>query len=362
MPRRRGEPIVKRTLVGTLTVLLLVGAMFAIPASADPAKTGYPNSMSATGDSITRAFNTCFFPFTDCTQNSWATGTNTTVNSVYKRILANNGLISGKNFNDAKSGAKMVDLGGQVTTANGRAVELITVLMGANDVCTSSESSMTAVSTFASQFQQAMNTASAGSPNARISIGSIPNIYNLWNILHTNSSAVSTWGLYGICQSMLVNPTSTAQVDVDRRARVQQRNIDFNTQLAQICAQYIHCRFDNNAAYNLQFATSDVSTRDYFHPAIAGQAKAASTAWGATFNFTDNIAPASNATTSPVTGGLSVSITATDNVGVSGIEYKIGTGGYVRYSVPVTVPTGSTITYRAVDVNGNNEATHSITA
>ena len=45
-----------------------------------------------------------------------------------------------------------------------------------------------------------------------------------------------------------------------------------------------------------------------------------------------------------------------------GIEYRINGGTYTRYTGAVTVATGSTITYRAVDVNGNIEASHSITA
>lgn len=347
------------TLISAVALSIVVASW---ARAADSEQTGYPDSMASAGDSITRAFNTCWFPFIDCTQNSWATGTNSSVNSVYLRILANNSAISGNAHNDAVSGAKMGDLNGQVTTINGRNVELVTILMGANDVCTSSESTMTSVDTFRAQFEQAMATLSAGSPNARISVGSVPDVYHLWEILHTNSSAVSTWNLYGICQSLLQNATSTSQADEARRQRVRQRNIDFNTALAEVCAQYIHCRFDNNASFNLQFVPDDVSTRDYFHPSIQGQTKAAATAWGSTFDLSDNVAPVSSATTTAVSGGISVTITATDNAGVAGIEYKIDGGAYVRYDAPVFVATGSTIEYRAVDVNGNNEATKSITA
>ena len=342
--------------------VVLGSILFASGASADPAKTGYPNSMASTGDSITRAFNTCWFPYVDCPSNSWSTGTNSSVNSHYRRILAANSSISGKNFNDAASGAKMADLNGQVGSAAGQNVEYGTILMGANDVCTSSEASMTPVATFRAQFQTAMNTVTAGLPNARIYVSSIPNIYQLWNVLKNNSSARTAWALFGICQSMLQNPTSTAQADVDRRARVQQRNIDFNTQLQQVCAQYIHCRYDNGAAYGIAFSSSNVTTRDYFHPNISGQLLAANTTWAATFNFADNVAPTSTATSVVVSGGISVSIGATDNAGVQGIEYKIGAGAWVRYTGAVTVATGSTITFRAVDVNGNIEATKSITA
>jgi lysophospholipase L1-like esterase len=341
---------------------MVFAAIIISTASADPAKTGYPNSMASTGDSITRAYNTCWFPYVDCPSNSWSTGTSSSVNSQYLRILVANGAISGKNYNDAVTGGKMGDLNGQVASAVGQGVDYVTILMGANDVCTSSESSMTSVATLRAQFQTAMNTVTSGLPNARIYVSSIPNIYNLWNVLHNNSSARSVWALFGICQSMLANPTSTAQADVDRRARVSQRNIDFNTQLQQVCALYVHCRYDNGAAYGIAFTASNVTTRDYFHPNISGQALAASVSWGATYNFTDSVAPISTATTSAVSGGISVSITASDAAGVSGIEYKIGAGAWVRYTGPVTVATGSAITYRAVDTNGNIEATHTITA
>src|SRR5437773_2801007 len=87
-----------------------VALLAASAALADPAKVGYPSSIASTGDSITRAFETCFLPFTDCPANSWSTGTSSAVNSQYRRILAANPAISGRSHNDAKTGARMVDL------------------------------------------------------------------------------------------------------------------------------------------------------------------------------------------------------------------------------------------------------------
>src|SRR5215207_11615330 len=95
---------IRRLLVALAAALCLVA--FAAPAAC----AAYPNSMAALGDSITRAFNTCIFPFVDCPANSWATGTNATVNSFYSRLLAVNPGISGHLFNDARSGAKIADL------------------------------------------------------------------------------------------------------------------------------------------------------------------------------------------------------------------------------------------------------------
>jgi lysophospholipase L1-like esterase len=328
-----------------------------------PAIVNYPSSIASTGDSITRAFNTGGVPFTDSTGNSWSTGTNSTVMSHYSRILPNHPPISGQNFNDAVTGAQMVDLNSQVQSAVTQGAAYVTVLLGANDACTDTEAQMTPVATYRAQFQTAMNTLATGLPNARIFVLSVPNVYNLWFILKDDSSARSTWSLFGICQSLLANPTSTAQADVDRRNRVKQRVIDYNTQLAEVCATNIHCKFDNNAAFNTDFVPSDVSTRDYFHPTIAGQAKIANVSYGATFDFREGVPPATVAMLgkSVYGGNRLFTFTASDNTGVAGIEYKINSGAWTRYASPVSLPNGSSLTYRAVDVNGNIETARTIT-
>lgn len=243
-----------------------------------------PSSMSALGDSITRAFNAAGW-FVDYPARSWTTGTDSGVNSHYLRIKAKNSAITNKNYNDAKSGAEMIDLNGQAQTAVGRGVQYVTILMGANDVCASSEAGMTPVTTFRSQFQTAMTTLTTGLPNASIFVASIPRIKRLWEVGKGSSSARAAWDGYNICQSMLANPTSTAQADVDRRVRVDQRNIDFNTQLQQVCAQYVNCKFDGNAVFNYQFQLSHMSGWDYFHPNKSGQTALASVSYAAGFNW-----------------------------------------------------------------------------
>ena len=210
-----------------LVWLAVVAISLAVPAAAtaDVAHTGYPSSIASTGDSITRAFNTCSFPFVDCPQNSWSTGSSSAVNSHYRRILAANAAISGRNYNDAQTGAKMAGLNGQVGAAVAQQVDYVTVLMGANDVCTSSVSRMTPAATLAAQLRTALQTLSAGLPNARIFVASVPNVYRLWAILHTDLLAVLTWDIGGICQSLLANPTSTAPADVARRQQVYDRTV-----------------------------------------------------------------------------------------------------------------------------------------
>jgi lysophospholipase L1-like esterase len=175
----------------------------------------------------------------------------------------------------------MVDLAGQLATVATQNVDYVTVLMGGNDVCQPSESAMTPVADFTAQFSNAMATFTAASPNTNVYVVSIPNVYNLWNVLKNNGLARFIWAIGGVCQSMLARPTSTQTADVQRRARVLQREVDDNTALANVCAAYTKCRFDGNAVFGITFAASDVSTRDYFHPSLAGQKKLAQVSWSA---------------------------------------------------------------------------------
>lgn len=262
---------------GMSDVRRLLGAICAavcliIAIASTAANAAFPNSIAATGDSITRAFNTCAFPFTDCPANSWATGTEAAVNSFYLRILERNASIRGNLVNHARSGAKMTNLPGQVTNVVSSRSEFVTIEMGANDVCTSSEETMTSVASFRTSFEGAMRTLRERLPSTRIAVGSIPNVYQLWSLLNPNRTAVSTWNSFSICQSMLRNPTSRTREDEERRLRVQRREVEFNGVLAAVCAEHANCQYDGGAGYAYRFEAAEVSTRDYFHPSVRGQA------------------------------------------------------------------------------------------
>ena len=260
----------------------LAAAVVALTVSAS-AQAAYPNSIASTGDSITRAFNDCWFPFVDCPSASWTTGTSSY--SHYRRIQSVNPAITGRTFNHAATGADMADLAGQVQGVIGRRAEYVTILMGANDVCASSEAGMTPVDVFAGQFSAAVSSLTAALPATRIFVSSIPDVHQLFTLYRWDLGANSVWAIAGICQSMLANPWSNSSADVARRSRVRQRNIDYNAVLGQVCAMYASCRFDGNAVFNTAFVRSDVSTRDYFHPSVNGQAKLAAITWNAAVGF-----------------------------------------------------------------------------
>ena len=248
----------------SFVVAVAAGVLVAPAASA-----AAPNSMASMGDSITRAFNACGW-YSDCTDRSWSTGGDTVVNSHYLRLRALNPNLSVR-YNDARSGAKAADMPGQAATVASQNVEYVTIEIGANDACTSSESGMTSVATFRSQIDSALNTLRTR-PAMRVFIGSIPDIKRLWFVGKDSSPARFFGARGGISQPRRATPPSPSQADEDRRNRVRQRVVDFNAQLAQACAAYgTNCKFDNNAIFNYPFQLSQVSGWDYFHPNREGQ-------------------------------------------------------------------------------------------
>jgi lysophospholipase L1-like esterase len=260
-------------------VLLTLVALALVNPAVAAARTAYPKSIASIGDSLTRAAGTGFLPWTDNPAGSWSTGTDTSVNSHYQRLLALNPKIRGNNYNDARSGAKMGELGAQMGTVVAQRADYVTVEMGGNDVCASTEAAMTSAADYRAQFNAGLDRVTTGLPNVKIFVASIPNIYHLWQLYHDDLFAQVAWSTFGVCQTMLANPTSTAQSDVDRRARVLQRIVDDNAALAEVCALYRQCRFDGNAAFDAQFTKADVGHFDYFHPSLAGQAAFAAGTW-----------------------------------------------------------------------------------
>jgi lysophospholipase L1-like esterase len=263
----------RRWLVVLVSCVAMVWATSGSAAAASPP---LPTSIAAIGDSISQAADVCCW-YGDHPHNSWSTGDASWdgVLSHYERIRAAKPAIAGHNYNDSVSGARMSDAPNQAAKAVQQQARYVTILMGANDLCTSSTSTMTSVETFRAQFQQTLATLAGLPAQAHIFVSSIPNVYHLWELYHTDWLAELVWSTAHICQSLL----STSNTDADRQA-VRDRETAFNAVLAQECAKVANCRFDGNAAYGYTFTASQVSKLDYFHPSLSGQAALASVTWG----------------------------------------------------------------------------------
>ena len=262
---------VVRVLVFPLALLL---SLLMAP-TANAATTPLPNSMAALGDSITQAANVAYW-YGDHPADSWSTGNSSSdgVYSQYERLVKVNTAMTSHGYNDAVSGARASGLSTQVQKALTQKPGYVTLLIGANDLCTSSTSTMTSAGDFNIKVSAALAALHSGLPNARIFVSSIPNIYQLWSVQRGNWAARSVWSAAGICPSMLASANTETT-----RQKVVAREGEFNKSLSHICAKYPRCRWDGGATYNYKFPASQISVLDYFHPSLSGQAALAQVTW-----------------------------------------------------------------------------------
>ena len=263
----------------TAAAALVAGTLIAASsASATVTTAPPPSKMAALGDSITQAAMTCS-ALTSCPANSWSTGTTTAVQSHYLRLKAKNPVLVG--YNDAVSGKASAQLPGQAATAVSQGAQYVTIEMGANDACTSTVAGMTPAATYQANIHNALATLANSPAHPQIFVASVPSLMRMYNLSKNNSTARFWWALFGTCKSMLANPTSTTATDVARRNAVEAQVVAYNAALATECAAVANCRFDGNAVYNYPFTSSDISTRDYFHPSLTGQGHLAAVTWAA---------------------------------------------------------------------------------
>ena len=304
-----------RRIATAVTMFFAMLALSAAPASAVKP----PKVMAALGDSITRAFNTEINPPTcptgpslDCPANSWSTGTNPAVNSQFQRIQARNPNRHTVAYNDSVSGARAAGLDAQALTAAGQHPDYVTIEIGGNDACQPTLAQQTPTATFRSQVETAVTDLVNADPKVYVEMLSVPDINQLHTIFTSplDLNALTRWSAFGVCQALLAEPLSTAEADVLRRAAFRDQVIAYNGALAEVCAEFKRCRYDNNAVFNSKFTTADVanvtntgglnefpfnvipvfgegaipnSTADYFHPSLQGQALLAEGSWNATF-------------------------------------------------------------------------------
>jgi lysophospholipase L1-like esterase len=265
-----------------LTAALLVAAGCTPDGPAggvSPDEPALPASMAALGDSITRAVAACEFVL-DCPETSWSTGSLDGLHSHAQRIQEAGGQRP-EVHNLAVSGARVSDLHTQAQQAVTANADYVTVLIGANDSCTGTESTMTPIAQFEATFAQAIDTLVHGLPRAHILVLSIPDISRLWRVGKDRTDVRETWRRLGTCQSMLANPTSTSATAEERRRRVRDQVVAYNQAMEEACARHATCRWDENAVFDHDFTLESVSARDYFHPSLAGQQVLAEISWNA---------------------------------------------------------------------------------
>ncbi|MFD9791279.1 SGNH/GDSL hydrolase family protein [Streptomyces sp. NPDC059070] len=293
LPTRRGRSGRARTAGALLAAALLAaaaGCTSAEPAGEhragaaprpSPTPTSHwnprPASIAAVGDSITRGFDACMV-LSDCPEVSWATGTDTAVDSLATRLLGAGAASAGRTWNYARTGARMSDLPGQLTRAAAHRPELVTVMVGGNDACRDSVAGMTSAADFRAGFEASLRGLRAELPRTQVYVSSVPDLKRLWSQGRENELGKQIWKL-GICRSMLRDADDLGVAAVERRDAVYRRVVAYNTALKDVCARDRYCRYDGGAVFDYRFTDDQLSHWDWFHPSKDGQSRLAEIAY-----------------------------------------------------------------------------------
>jgi hypothetical protein len=254
--------------------LVLVGA----PGGA---RIKYPNSIAVIGHSGATGYNSDpHRPGVDATENSWATGSNPAVQSIYLRILSRNPAIKGHNFNLARDGSDVADLVRQAREAVALPTppELVLVQTVDNDKrCDGTDPKN--YKPYAATLSRALRTLTQGLPRAQIFIVSVwASVRNYTNVIKNIPSARADNTGTGPCdvfdQSGKVRPAGVASME---------KIIDgYHRQVAATCAHFRNCRYDHGALYHMVIQRADLAP-DSNHLSIRGHRKMAATAWAALY-------------------------------------------------------------------------------
>jgi lysophospholipase L1-like esterase len=249
-----------------------------VSAAPSPIPTGPRTTVAVLGDSLSRGYNACDH-FGDCTEVSWAGGTDGRVDSVASRLGARlDGPVTVKNV--AKSGATVSDLAAQVPKAAAANPDLVTVLIGANDVCRASVDDMTSTEEYASTVGGALQQLVALAPGATILVASIPDVTAILPAAASDPTARFLWS-HGGCATVLADPQSRSTEAEVRRAAVSDRIREYDAALAGACGALPRCVYDGGALHGYTPTLQQLSALDRFHPSVTGLRELADIEWGA---------------------------------------------------------------------------------
>ena len=146
-----------------------------------------------------------------------------------------------------------------------KGVDLVMVAdVGANDACDAHPPSAVL---FGSQLEAALRAIAARAPAAQIVVVSILDELALWDAVKTVPDA-------RIFRSLCMKATTAS----GRRALRKATGV-LNHVLESVCARHPKCRYDGGTVFRIRWSRADVSTRDYYHPSVAGQRKIADAVW-----------------------------------------------------------------------------------
>jgi hypothetical protein len=260
-------------------LVFLAGLAFLVVSSSarsESAYVGYPSSIAVLAHSGATGENSDpGRPGQEMRANSWATGTNPAVNSVYLRILAENPKIKDHNVNLAHSSATVRDLvlmSKQVVGMTPKPELVLIQIMDADIACPATKRDYAA---FRSTFLSALRVLARGAPQSSFFVvsqfGSPTTEWRTFTLAERKS-----FGGTGPCDYL--NPIG--KVVPKKLARLETIIHGYEAQLKAACKRVHQCRYDGGSFGRIvnkrEFVSSDLN-----HFSVKGHAKAAAVAWAA---------------------------------------------------------------------------------
>jgi lysophospholipase L1-like esterase len=246
--------------------------------SAAPLSSKYPNSIVVLGHSGTTGYNSDpDAPGTNALSNSWATGDNPAVNSIYTRLLALNPAVAGHGINVGVNGSAVADLDSQI----GRALavepspDLVMVQLVDKDLqCDGTDKDNYA--RFAETLTTQLTRITTASAKARILLVSSPpgTVQNYGEVVAALPVAKAKNTGTGPCD--MFSPSGEA---VPANWTYQDTVIKgYQAKLAEVCKQFPTCVYDGGALYRMPITAEDLAS-DGEHLSVAGHKKQAALEW-----------------------------------------------------------------------------------
>ena len=297
-----------------------------------------PVVYSAMGDSITPAYDANSSALNAGIQPyySYAVGWNTSVFSIYERLLRLYGPGSVTTHLLAVPGDRSVDMIWQAQRAVQNKSGFVTVMIGGNDLCDHSGSypsetlTPTSVANFSANLNQTFTILRTGLPASTvIALANVVNVSRLALYFSGNTQAATVYSQ--VCPALL-SPSGIALL--------QSMQVQYNAAEVTIAHRFNLTLWDMGA---FNFTSVDVNTLDYFHPSILGHQTIASLFWDALPYA--KMLPGLSAPSVPSTvfqaGAVSVRVTAADVVPISTAAVYEAPGSTHWVSVPLAEVQGS---------------------
>ena len=216
-------------------------------------------------------------PGEDAEENSWATGTNPDVQSLYLRLLAQDPSVKGHNINIAIDGSDIKRLVVEAAQLVQRdpPPKLILVQTIDNDIrCDGTDDAN--LEPFGADLSTALETLSSHLPTSKIFVVS------QWATVKAYDKvvfALSPSHLQGDGPCDPVDP-ATGKIVASKEAYLQGLVDKYWAVVTRVCGTFASCRTDGGAMQAMDLVAADLSS-DYNHLSIAGHAKMAAMEWAA---------------------------------------------------------------------------------